>query len=225
MPNVFRNPASMMAFIVSSLLLAPEAIAGPKNDRLQIYAGPQSVSPRDDIHVTVELADLHGNSVNNQNVNLSYTADGIPTMLEGNVQNGLVSFDVIAQQTAGKMDFIARAEGLVSNAAPVIIVAAEPAVFGLSAKPSRIPGRVDIMSEKIVDTFGNLITDQNLVALSWVDSGGITGFENTQLLNSRIILNRSCPENFIAPLRLRAVVKNTEVKSKDLSSLCADGEA
>ena len=224
MIDATKIPVSLITFSVSCLLLASEVQAKSENERIQSYAGPQAVSPEDVIHVTVELADIHGNSLHNKTVYLSYIADGLPQKLEGIVQNGLVSFDVIAQKTAGRMDFFAEAEGLTSNAAPVIIKAAEPVGFSLSARPSRASDRVEITSETIVDAFDNPIADQNLVSLSWLDSGGVMGTEKTQLTNSRINLSRSCPVKFTAPLRLRAVLKNTEVLSSDMSTLCAAGK-
>lgn len=224
MTDALKTSVSIFAFAVSSLLLVSEAWAKAETDQLKIYAGPQSVSPEDVIHVTVELVDIHGNSVDKKRVNLSYIADGVSKTLEGIVQNGLVSFDVAAQNSVGRMDFSAQAEGLISSTVPVRVVAAEPIVFKLSAKPSRAFGLVEFTSEIIVDAFGNPISDQNLVALSWVDSSGVKGTENTQLSDSRIFLDRSCPAKFIAPLRVRAVLKNTEVLSADLSSLCVDNE-
>lgn len=211
---------SLISIIMGIGFSAVTAQAEPVTDRLQVYAGPQTVSPRQTISVTVEMTDSHGKSLDDETVQLTYHSDGIPMSLQGEISNGLVSFDVQAQTIAGRMAFRARWGDLLSNNAPVLIVAAQPRAFNLKVEPSSNANSVEFTTETIRDIFGNPISDQTLVALSWIDGSGIKRLESAQLSNARITQVSLCPRSYIAPLRVRAVLKNTEVFSSELSHLC-----
>jgi len=188
---------------------------------LQVYAGPQTTTPGQNISVTVELTDDHGKSVQDETVHLTYIYDGVSTSRPGKVSNGLVSFDVQAQRIAGRMIFKARAGDLVSNYAPVLILAAEPTAFELKVALSRNTDFVELTTATITDVFGNPVSDQTLVALDWIDRTGVKRSEAVQLSNGRINYSIMCPVTYDAPLKIRAVLKNVEVFSSDLSTLCA----
>ena len=192
---------------------------------LYIYAGPQTVSPGQLVNVTIELTDFQGNSLNSQPVQLLYRADGVAKSLTGKVENGLVSFDVKAQNRTGMMNFSAQYAGTSSSIAPVMVVAGRPVGFSLQVKPTLSPKTVEILSEIITDEVENPVSDQNLISLDWIDSRGVRRSEFLQLTNGRINSNISCPVNYRAPLHIRAVLKNSKFLSSDLSGLCAEAKA
>jgi len=188
---------------------------------LQVYAGPQTTTPGQNISVTIEMTEVDGKSSHDKTVQLTYISDGVSTSLYGKVSNGLVSFDVQAQRIAGRMTFKARAGDLVSNHAPVLILAAEPTVFELKVDLSRNTDFVELTTATITDVFGNPVSDQTLVALDWIDRTGVKRSEAVQLSNGRMNYSIMCPVAYDAPLKIRAVLKNVEVFSSDLSTLCA----
>lgn len=206
----------ILGFGTSAASFEPKTVA----DKLQVYAGPQTALPGENISVTIEMTDSHGKSAQGETIELTYISDGEPVSLSGNVQNGLVSFDVEAQSSAGGMVFQALSGDLESNNATVQIVAAQPKLFKLNVKSSRNSNFVELTTETLTDAFGNPISDQNLVELTWIDDSGTKRSEAAQLSNSRIAYTSICPSAYEAPLKIRAVLKNTEVFSSDLSNLC-----
>ena len=192
---------------------------------LYTYAGPQTVSPGQIVSVTIELNDIQGKSLNNQPVQLTYLADGISKSVSGEVENGLISFNVRAQNRVGTMKFSAQYGGTSSNVAPVMVVAGRPAPIHLKVKPSQNPQMVEIISEIITDEFRNPVSDQSLISLDWIDERGLRSSEFSQLTNGRITRNINCPVKFRAPLQIRAVMKNSKFLSSDLSALCAEAKA
>lgn len=192
---------------------------------LHTYAGPQTVSPGQVISVTIELTDIQGNSLDNQTVKLMYLVDGNSEVVTGKVEKGLVSFDVKAQNRTGMMSFSAHYAGTSSSIAPVMVVAGRPAGFSLQVKPTENSQTVEIISETITDEFENPVSDQNLVSLDWIDKRGVRRSEFLQLTNGRINRDINCPVKFRAPLQIRAVLKNSEFLSSDLSALCAEAKA
>jgi len=177
------------------------------------------------VNVTIELTDFQGNSSNNQPVQLTYFEDGISKTATGHVENGLVSFDVRAQKGTGMMNFSALYAGNLSNVAPVMVVAGRPAGFSLKVKPSQTPQKVKIISEIITDRFENPVSDQNIMSLDWIDQRGLRRSEFLQPTNGQIIANINCPVKFLAPLQIRAVLKNSKFLSPDLSALCTEAES
>ena len=212
---------SLLSLIMGVGFAAISAQAQTVADRLQVYAGPQTVSPGHNISVTIEMTDVHGKSSHDETVQLIYMSDGKPTSRSGNILNGLASFDVPAQRRAGRMTFKASWGDLESNKAPVLIVAAQPNAFRLKVEPSRNANLVEFKTETIRDVFGNPISDQTLVALDWMDRTGVKRSETAQLSYGRITYVSICPDTFVAPLKVRAVLKNVEIFSSELSVLCA----
>lgn len=222
-PNIVF--ASLISGITCVGFLGETAQAQMPSYELHTYAGPQTVSPGQALSVTIELTDFQGNSSNNQPVQLTYLADGISKTMTGHVENGLVSFTVRAQNRTGTMNFSARYAGNLSNVAPVMVVAGRPAGWSLTVKSSQNPQTVEVMSEIITDEFENPVSDQNLMSLDWIDHRGVRRSEFLQPTNGRIIANISCPVKFLAPLQIRAVLKNSKFLSPDLSALCTEAES
>lgn len=221
MKNRTKATVSLLSLIMSVGFSVVTAQAQPAANSLQVYAGPQTALPQGNISVTIEMTDGHGNSVQDETIQLTYISDGVPMTVSGKVSNGLVSFDVKAQRRAGEMIFQALSGDLVSNNASVLIVAAQPNTFKLKVRPARNANFVELTTETLSDVFGNPISDQTLVSLSWIDSSGVKRSEAAQLSNGSMSYRSICPRVYVAPLKIRAVLKNVEVLSSDLSVLCA----
>lgn len=224
MTSRIKATVSLLSLVISVGFSDATAQAQPAANSLQVYAGPQTALPQGNISVTIEMTDGHGSSVQGETIQLTYISDGVPMTMSGKVSNGLVSFDVKAQRRAGEMIFKALSSDLVSNNAPVLIVAGQPKTFKLKVRPARNPNFVELMTETLSDAFGNPISDQTLVSLSWIDSAGVKRSEAAQLSNSSMSYMSICPQVYIAPLKVRAVLKNVEVFSSDLSALCELGK-
>ena len=73
--NVMNRRNKLMPSVIATCLLT--SLVAPKVHAktvrgVVVYAGPQSVSPREIIHVTVEITGMRGNNINDETVNLSY---------------------------------------------------------------------------------------------------------------------------------------------------------
>lgn len=212
---------SLLSLIMGASFSVISARAQTPSDSLQVYAGPQTATPGQDISVTIEMTDVDGKSSHDETVQLTYISDGVSTSLSGKVSQGLVSFDIPAQRRAGTMTFIANADDLISNQTVVMVVAGEPIGFKFNVEPSRNANLVDLTTDVISDAFGNPVSDQTLISLDWIDQSGVKQSEFVQLLNGRMTYVSICPDAYAAPLKIRAVLKNVEVFSSELSDLCA----
>jgi hypothetical protein len=217
---------SLLSLIMGASFSATAAQGQEPFGKIQVYAGPQSVTPGQTISVTIEKTNLLGGSSHDETVELTYMSDSEFVSLSGKVLQGLVSFDVPAQHRAGRMTFNAISGNLVSNPSSVMVVAAAPISFEFDVEPSRDANVVDLTSAVIRDAFGNPLTDQTLIALDWFDQTGVKQSEFTHLSNGRLAHVSICPSAYTVPLRIRAVLKNVEVFSTELSEFCAGrGEA
>lgn len=215
---------SLLSLIMGGSFSVTPVQAQAPSDILQVYAGPQTVTPGQNISVTIEMTDVHGKSSHDETVQLTYVSDRVPISLYGKISRGLVSFDVPAQRRAGRMTFNAFAGDVMSNQAQVMVVAGEPITFALNVQPSRNANLIDLTSDVIRDAFDNPISDQTLIALDWFDRSGVQQSEFTQLSNGRLAYESTCPDAYVAPLRVRAVLKNIEVFSTELSKFCTGRE-
>lgn len=188
-----------------------------------VYAGPQSVSPREIIHVTVEITGMRGNDINDGNVNLSYMSDGVVKTLSGTPRHGLVSFDVAAQDTVGLMKFSANTKAETSEEALVTVVAAQPQPFSLEAQAGKHTGTIKLMSDVIADEYGNPISGLSLISVDWIDDEGLKARQSAQLLNSRILLTGTCPAKFYGALKVQAYLNTIQSAPIDISSYCELG--
>lgn len=183
---------------------------------LNLYAGPQSVSPGEIIYVTVQSI------VPETTIELSYNSDDGSETQIARTSQGLVSFEVPAQNAAEQMRFIAKSGERVSNIVFVSVFAAAPQDFVLNTEVGTRSETLHIWSAVITDAFENPISDLALVSLDWVDDKGLIAAQNAQLTQGRIIVNAECPIEFDGTLRLRAAVHSAVAMSSDISSLCRE---
>ena len=213
---------SVIATCLLTSLVAPKVYADTVR-KIAVYAGPQSVSPREIIHVTVEITGMRGNNINDGNVNLSYMSDGVVKTLSGTPRHGLMSFDIPAQDTVGLMKFSANTKIGTSEEALVAVVAAQPQSFSLEVQAGKQTGIIKLMSDVIADEYGNPVSDLSLVSVDWVDDEGLKARQNTQLLNSRFLLNGICPAKFYGALKVQVTLNAIQSAPIDISSYCELG--
>ena len=224
--NVMNRRNKLMPSVIATCLLT--SLVAPKVHAktvrgVVVYAGPQSVSPREIIHVTVEITGMRGNNINDETVNLSYMSDGVVKTLSGTPRHGLMSFDIPAQDTVGLMKFSANTKIGTSEEALVAVVAAQPQSFSLEVQAGKQTGTIKLMSDVIADEYGNPVSDLSLVSVDWVDDEGLKARQNTQLLNNRILLTGTCPSKFYGALKVRANLNGMQSAPVDISSYCELG--
>lgn len=188
--------------------------SSPQAAELNIYAGPQSVSPGKVIYVTVQSVD------SNAAIELSYISDGKYETRTAMTHHGLASFEIPAQKTTGQMSFVASMEDNLSDRSIVSVLAGPPASFKLSVKRGQKTGTVAVSSAVITDRFDNPVSDLALAALDWIDNTGLIASQNTQLLQGRLQLNMVCPREFHGGLILRATVSTAEYIMPNMSQFC-----
>lgn len=215
MPSVIAT--CLLASLVASKVHA-ETVRG-----VVVYAGPQSVSPREIIHVTVEITGIRGNNINDETVILSYMSDGVVKTLSGTPRHGLVSFDLPAQDTVGLMKFSANTKVGISGEALVTVVAAQPQPFSLEVQAGKHSGNIKLMSDVIADEYGNPVSNLSLISVDWIDDAGLKARQNTQLLNNRILLTETCPSKFYGALKVQANLNGMQSAPVDISSYCELG--
>ncbi|MEP1230969.1 MAG: hypothetical protein ABJG88_09870 [Litorimonas sp.] len=206
-------------FLLSTIVIGGLWPAFPPNvqaSELNLYAGPQSITPHGVIHVSVQSA------APKIAVELSYNSDEGYKVRTGMTERGLISFEVPAQKTIGQMRFTAKAGEHVSNSAIVSVFAGPPQDFSLNIERAKSVGSVNISSDVIRDAFENYISSLALVSLDWTDDNGLKASQSVQLTQGRIALETKCPEKFDGALTLRARVNSASSMSSNLSSLCRE---
>ena len=206
--------AGLMVFIPAEYAKALDSSA------VTVFAGPQSLSPRETIAVTVQISPSAGHMSGTEKVELTYSADGEIKSLLGNAVHGLLSFNIAAQDRSGVMKFSAKVAGQVSQDTLVSVVPGPPQKLFLKIKPSVQPQQLILSSGQITDAYGNTVSDQTLLALQWNDESGLIKSQNAQLLNGRLDLEVKCPSSYSGELTLRALLKTVQFSSSDLSAFC-----
>lgn len=201
---------------IAICLLWPVCIPYAQASELNIYAGPQSVAPREIIHVTVQSL------AQKTDIELSYTMDDGPVIRTATTKHGMVSFEIPAQNTVGQMRFMAKMGEDVSNTAIVSVFAGPPQNFALNIKSGKQLGTVYISSDIIKDAFENPISDLALVSIDWSDEKGLRSSQYIQLTQGRISLNTKCPNQYDGVLTLRAEVNSAVSNPINVSSFCRD---
>lgn len=224
MNRLIKSIATSTIALSIALLLPSTVSANIAAKAVTVYAGPQSVSSGNPIYVTVESTDGAGASINGELAVLSFEADGLVKTVSGVLKDGLVSFEVPAQNTAGHMSFSATVAGLPSRDVLVAVVAGRPQGFSLSLKPGERAQSVVLSSMTITDAFGNPISDLSPVIIDWIDNTGLKGRQTVHLSKARVLLTAQCPERFEGPLKIKASLGAVQFTSPKLNALCASGE-
>ena len=220
------NRYKCFGLIAGLMVLTPaENAIALDSSAVTVFVGPQSLSPRETIAVTVQISPNAGNLIGTEKVELTYSADGDIKTLVGNAVLGLLSVDIAAQDHSGTMRFSAKVAGKASQEALVSVVPGPPQKLSLKIKPSNQPQQLILSSGQIIDAYGNTVSDQNLLALQWNDESGLIKSQNAQLLNGRLDLDVKCPSSSSGELTLRAFLKTVQFSSSDLSYLCYAGKA
>lgn len=220
MNRLIKILGTSAATLKTALVFPALVSADTLTNSVTVYAGPQSVSPRKPIFVTVEATDQSGASLNKLPVTLSYKADGTIRTFTGQLERGLVSFDVPAQTAAGHMTFSATVSGAYSNEAIVAVVAGRPQSLYLTVNPGDTAQSVTLSSKVITDEFGNPISDLTPVIIDWIDQSGLKSRQTVQLLNGRVLLTTQCPVSFEGTLNIRATLGALQFTSPKLNALC-----
>ncbi len=188
--------------------------------KVTLYAGPQSVMPKQIIYVTVEVNHSDGHSLNHYPVELSFELDGETNILTGSTIEGLASFEVPAQKTTGLMMFLANAGGVKSANGVVVVNAGLPEILALKLRPSKFSNTVEVSIGTVTDEFGNVVTDLSLVTIEWLDDLGAIRNEFVQLSKGQAEYIARCPAEYVGSLKVRASLKNITSHSSDISKMC-----
>jgi len=105
----------------------------------------------------------------------------------------------------------------------VTVVAAQPQPFSLEVQAGKHIGTIKLMSDLIADEYGNPVSDLSLISVDWIDDKGLKTRQNSQLLNSRILLTGTCPAKFYGALKVQANLNAIQSAPIDISSYCKLG--
>jgi len=217
-----RHKFTCSAFIACILAmgLPQESRADSQDYQVSVYAGPQSITPNEIIHVTLEVTTLKGENIHNEPVELFYETNGTPEVRRGIARNGLATFDISAQKTAGLMTFSGRYKTANSQHALVLVAAAAPKDIKLQFSKSTQTGSVKVISDAIKDHYGNDVSDLSLVSLNLIDNNNLITSQDVQLFKGQIHHDLVCPTKFKGPLKVQARINNITSMSTDISGFC-----
>lgn len=206
--------------LATALALTEAAKAQTQNAAVRVYVGPQSVSPKKSIYVTIEATDFSGKSLDSETAVLSYQSDGVTKSITGDLNHGLVSFEIPAQVSVGHMVFSATVSDISSNEVFVAVLAGRPQSLSLKAEPVERADSVVIFSNVITDKFGNPVSDLSVIQIDWQDETGLIAQQTSQLLNGRVNLISNCPATFSGELQIKASLDSLQFILPKLNAVC-----
>lgn len=221
MTQLIKTIGMSAAALITAMAFSGSGNAETVVKAVTVYAGPQSVTPENLIYVTVEATGAAKASLQNMPAVLSYQADGASKTITANLANGLASFQVPAQKSAGHMAFSATVSDVSSNEVNVVVTADHPHIFHLTAKQSEIAGSIALSSKLITDEFGNPISDLSAVIVDLLDQTGLKSRQMVHLSNGRVFLSVKCPASFEGALTVKTSLGKLRHTSPNLSTLCA----
>ncbi len=170
-----------------------------KTENINLYVGPQSVEPGEDIFIAVET--LTGALENSSAKTVTIINADTGRQYVAQVDQGLAYIEIKAPTTSGRIVFTAKANGISSGPAEVMVHAAQAGQFDLMVEKNK--GQALLSSSIISDGFGNILDDGRLVEIDLMQGSDVYTNLRTQTLNGRIGLHIDCASIRQANTRLR----------------------
>lgn len=205
------------AFAQDNCLFAPQK-AICKTENLNLYVGPQSVEPGEDIFIAIETLTGTLESSTAQSVTIIDADSGQHYQTE--VVQGLAYIELKAPARSGRLVFTAQVGEVKSGPAEVLVHAAKANTFALFIEKNK--GEVFVSSSIIADRFGNIVDDGQNVAIELVAGSGVYSSMQTETRNGRIGIHVSCGAFIHSNSRVRARIGQTISEISLPAFLCGE---
>lgn len=200
-------------------LLAPQdAIC--KTEKLNLYVGPQSVEPGEDIFVAVELLNFEMESSSAETVIIVDEVTGQRHIAK--VEQGLAYLELSAPQQSGRLTFKAQTDDKFSKPAEVLVHPGQAASFDLLIEKNK--GQVFIYSSIIADKFGNFVDDGIKADIELISDDKVYSVFQTLSKDGRIGLHVPCAAIHKTQSRVRAQIGLARHELEIPSYICSGQE-
>jgi len=209
---------SLMSALPEATLAQDHCLLSPqkaicKTQNINLYVGPQSVEPGEDIFIAVETLTESMESSSARTVTIIDADTG--RRFQADVNLGLAYIDIKAPVKSGRLVFTARIGDVKSSAAEVLVHAGRAGDFELMLEKSK--GQLFVSSSIIADGFGNILDDGMTVDVELIGKDGVYNVLKSQIRNGRLGLHIGCDAFGFADARVRArigdVVREIDIPS------------
>lgn len=187
------------SFAQNNCLIEPhKAIC--KTENINLYVGPQSVEPGEDIFIAVET--LTGSLESSPATSVTIIDADSGRQYQAEVDQGLAYIEIKAPTHSGRLVFTAQTGDVKSGPAEVLVHPAPAGSFALFVEKNK--GQIFVSSSIIADAFGNFIDDGQSVSIELLNKSEVYGTWQTRTENGRIGLHMDCDSVRDTQSRLRA---------------------
>ncbi len=204
---------TMPIYIIMSLMsVLPQAVNAQENclrapqkgicqtEHINLYVGPQSVEPGEDIFIAIETMTKFMESSSADMVTIINADTG--QQYQAVVNQGLAYVEIKAPTRSGRLMFTAQSGAVKSAPAEVLVHAGRAEIFNLMIEKNK--GQVFVSSSIIADKFGNILDDGMSVDVELISETQIYSALTTRTYNGRIGLHIDCNVFSSFSTRLRA---------------------
>lgn len=193
-----------VSIVLASTIIQSSAFAAPRCDNddrcetgaINLYVGPETVEPQQDIYVMVELETTSGNSVlDGKLVSLTYKQNGKFFIRTGNVKNGIAEFKINAGTRAGQINFTASYKDHSSDTKKALVSSGEVKPFDLRIRSGLLASSLEIETDVVTDIHANRVEDGTLVKLITRTDDRVQKIQSAYIANGRTSFTWSCPPN------------------------------
>ena len=183
---------------------------------INLYVGPQSVQPGENIFIAIETLTGSLESSSAEFVTIIDADSG--RQYKTKVDQGLAFLEIKAPSQTGRLVFIATENDVKSMTAEVLVHAGKASAFNLLIEKNK--GEVFLSSSLIADGFGNILDDGMTVDIDLVSGQNVYSSRQTRTQNGRFGLHIGC-EAFQHPdTRIRARIGEVSVELKLPAYMC-----
>jgi len=210
---IFQSPASSTPNCADSTDCEMRAV--------NLYVGPETVTPGQDIFVMAELETVSGNSVlDGTFVTLTYTQDNKTFVHSGNAINGIAKFTISSGKRAGQIDFKAASENYTSTTAKTLVSSGEIRSFEAKSTLGLLPNSLQIETDIVADKYGNRVEDGTLASLVSRVDDRVSNIQSTYIANGRANFDWRCPVGVVGKHSLEVQIKQASTFYDVSSSFC-----
>lgn len=190
-----------------------------KTESLNLYVGPQSVEPGEDIFIAVETLTAANDSSQASSVVIIDELTG--QRYEAPVVQGLAYIELKAPNQAGRLTFRAETDNVTSQPAEVLVHAGQAASFDIHIEKNK--GQAFVWTSIITDKFGNFVDDGITATIELVSDDTVYASLQTSTQDGRIGLHIPCGEIKKTQSRIRARI-GYAVQEMDIPTYLCGGE-
>lgn len=217
--------ALIVASMISNVACAKPKCSGEDScntTAINLYVGPETVTPGQEVFVMVELETSTGESApDGQSVTLAYTQNKENHLLFGSSENGIVEFTLNAGNRSEQVNFSASTNNLRSKSSKILISSGLVSSFGTDTRRGKLPQSLQVETDIISDIYGNRIEDGTLAELITRSESRLQNVQSSYVSNGRASFTWNCPASITQSLELEVQIKQASTRLNIPSEQCA----